>query len=139
MIEDKLSLLNCRMIDVAYAEGLVKSYKESALDSLTELLQDEEIPLFRRWCLFMEHSSLFPVSQWTVGAPIRDQMMKVYDLDRYQTYTFSEVFEDYWFAENEITDADEMQEIQDNFAENISEEVARAVMSSGYSGFQHDW
>ena len=139
MIENKIGLLYTHMLDVKYANKLAERYKKTAIESLNGILKDEEIPLFRRWCLFMEHSSLFPVSQWTVGAPIRDRMMKIYDLDKYQTYIFSEAFEDYWFAENEITDADEMQEVQDNFAENISEEVARAVMSSGYSGFQHDW
>lgn len=138
MVDNKLDMFKSRILDVEYSKNLFEKHKKEAKEELESLLKDEEIPLFNRWCLFMEHSSLFPVASSSISRAINYAVDRYYDLERYRTYTFSDIFEEYWFKEKELSNSDLVEAVKESF-ELISEKDVRSIIFSGYSGFEHDW
>ena len=138
MVDNKLDMFKSRILDVEYSKNLFEKHKKEAKEELESLLKDEDIPLFNRWCLFMEYSSLFPVASSYISRVVTDAVRTLYDLDRYQTYILPDIFEDYWFGEKESVSDETKKAIKENFEE-LTEKTVRAITLSGYSGFQHDW
>lgn len=138
MVDNKLDMFKSHILDVEYSKNLFEKHKKEAKEELESLLKDEEIPLFDRWCLFMEHSELFPVASSIISRAVTDAVEGFYDLERYRTYVFSDIFEEYWFGEKEPMSDETKKAIKEDF-ERFPEKPIRSIIFSGYSGFQHDW
>lgn len=138
MVDNKLDMFKSRILDVEYSKNLFEKSKKEAKEELESLLKDEEIPLFNRWCLFMEHSSLFPVASSVISEEVTDAVEGCYYLEKYRTYTFSDIFEEYWFGEKRSVSDETKEAIKESFEE-FPEKTIRSILFSGYSGFEYDW
>ena len=138
MVDNKLDMFKSRILDVEYSKNLFEKHKKEAKEELESLLKDEGIPLFDRWCLFMEHSELFPVASSIISRAVTDAVEGFYDLERYRTYVFSDIFEEYWFGEKEPMSDETKKAIKEDF-ERFPEKPIRSIIFSGYSGFLYDW
>lgn len=131
-------------MQIKSSQEILDNAKASVMHSLKEVVSDENIPLYDRWCLFMEYSpQCLPIESSVISREITDGVRKIYDLDRYRNYIFSEVFEEYWTTEDEKSNPPDPEKFDINVPkeafENLPESLVRKIITCGCSGFEYDW
>lgn len=136
------SVLKNLTMQIKSSQEILDNAKASVMKNLQEVVWNENIPLFDRWCLFMEYGSqCLPIASDTISSKITNSVRAMYDLDRYRNYIFSEVFEDYWITEDEKSnppDHFDIKVVEANFNE-LDEITVREIITCEYSGFEYDW
>lgn len=137
----KTPLKNLTM-QIKSSQEILDNARNSVKQVLEEVVKDESIPLFDRWCLFMEYcSQCLPVSSSIINRKITDGVRGQYDLERYQTIYFPDTFEESWITEDEKSNPPEahfVTGIEENFMD-LDQELVKSVLNCGYSGFEYDW
>lgn len=117
------------------------SLKGVLLKQFDDLMKDESLPLSERWKLFLIHAnSILPVGNWHSNFPkavsnfITDNM---YDFQRYQTYKYSDIFDDYLLEEWDNPCEEDIEVVEKWVKEN--EVIVRAIITSGVCGTIWDW
>lgn len=136
-MDETLKMLS---LQIKESQQILNNAKGAVVKKLIEITNNEDLPLFDRWCIFMEYAhQCLPASSYILSKEITDLARKSYDLERYQTYVFSDLFEDLWTPLDEIGKDPELDiSVLDRFT-NIPESTIRSIINSGYCGFECDW
>lgn len=130
-----------QLIKLKSLKELSERANAEAIGELNAFVRDESVPLFDRWCAFMENSSLLPVASYASGIPrnVLDLLKARYDFERYQTIIFSDYFEEDWFSDNDGCWVEEDKACCREDFESIPVELVMGIITSGYRGFEYDW
>jgi hypothetical protein len=141
MIESTTDAWKCQLIDLKYTRALAAKTQAQAIEVLNAFVRDESVPLFDRWCAFMEYSDMYPVASFASGVPkcIVNHIREIQDLDRYQVVIFADIFEEDWYPEeNENWDEESKKDCKSDF-DKIPADFVRSLITCGHSGFTNDW
>lgn len=135
VMQSSLDNLKLSMKEIA---GKLAELKASVRKDFDAYLANEDIPLFDRWNIFIVNcGEIYEVAGDVSGIPreVLNHIRDMYDIDRYQTKRFVDVFDEMTVPDNTV---DYYSEVLEDF-NNIPENVVRGIITSGYSGFIYDW
>lgn len=128
-------------MQIKSSEQILANARSAVAKVLDDIVDDETIPLFDRWCAFMEYSKVaYDVYSSAMGqGPARTLVENNTYLERYQTIIFSDVFDGLYCTEDMKSQYPEnVEKVKQSFEE-LDEEGVRDLISSGSAGFIYDW
>lgn len=122
-------------------KNLIATTKADMRNVLETYIGNESIPLFTRWCFFLTYcADVYDVSPYIPSNKlIRNYCNEQRNWqERYMSYDWADIFEEYFYSPDENIDEDVKIEIAEDFTR-LDEKVVNAIMTSQLSGYTHDW
>lgn len=137
-----MTVLKNLMMQIRSSEQILANARSAVTKALDDIVDDETIPLFDRWCAFMEYSKVaYDIDSCVMDrGPARTLVEdNWYEPRRYQTIIFSDVFDELYCTEDMKSQyPEDVESIKQGF-EKLDEESVRDLISSGSAGFIYDW
>lgn len=139
-IEEKKDLLKNALADVSYGRDLLKKYEASAKEALMNIAEDDFIPLYERWCIYLNNCNVLPMAGDVIYGQIEIYFSSVQadSYQRHQRVWFDGMFEDYHERDRNTYTEEQKTMIRTEF-DSLPISLIKAVISSGYCGFVNDW
>lgn len=136
-----MSLLKNLVMQIKSSEQILANARSAVTKALNDIVDDESIPLFDRWCAFMEYSRVaYDVDSCVIDqGPARTLVENNTYLERYRTILFCDVFDEYFGGEDWKSQYPEDIEKVKQYFEGLDEDGVREIISSRSAGFIYDW